>query len=69
MTATAPGASPLLLADGMAKRVPAGSKLVFQMHYTPNGSPQQDRSSVGLMFADPAKVRKEVETRGRRRRT
>ena len=51
-TATAPGAHPLLLADGMAKRVPAGSKLVFQMHYTPNGSPQKDRSSVGLMFAD-----------------
>ena len=32
------------------------------MHYTPNGSPQEDRSSVGLMFADPAQVRKEVAT-------
>ena len=52
LAATAPGAAPLLLPDGMAKRVPAGSKLVFQMHYTPNGSPQQDRSSMGLMFAD-----------------
>jgi peroxiredoxin len=63
VTATAPGASPLLLADGMAKRVPAGSKFVFQIHYTPNGSPQQDRSSVGLMFADPANVKKRVDTR------
>ncbi|MEX0978058.1 MAG: redoxin domain-containing protein [Pirellulales bacterium] len=62
VTATAPGASPLLLADGMAKRVPAGSKLVFQIHYTPNGSPQQDKSSVGLMFADPATVKKRVDT-------
>jgi mono/diheme cytochrome c family protein len=62
LTATAPGAAPLLLADGMAKLIPAGSKLVFQMHYTPNGRKQSDRSSVGLMFADPARVRKEVAT-------
>ena len=62
LTATAPGARPLLLADGMAKFVPAGSKLVFQMHYTPNGSPQKDRSSVALMFTDASKVRKEVAT-------
>jgi peroxiredoxin len=62
VTATAPGAGPLLLADGMAKRIPAGSRLVFQMHYTPNGSPHTDRSSVGFMFADPAQVTKEVKT-------
>ena len=62
LSATAPGAHPLVLGDGMAKLVPAGSKFVFQMHYTPNGSPQKDRSSVGLMFADPATVRKEVAT-------
>jgi peroxiredoxin len=62
VTATAPGAGPLLLPEGMAKKIPAGSRLVFQMHYTPNGSPQTDRSSVGLMFADPAAVKKEVKT-------
>ncbi|REK18829.1 MAG: thiol-disulfide isomerase [Planctomycetota bacterium] len=62
LAATAPGADPLLLEDGMAKFVPAGSQLVFQMHYTPNGSAQDDRSSIGLMFADPADVRKEVNT-------
>jgi peroxiredoxin len=62
LTATAPGANPLSLEGGMAKRVPAGSKLVFQMHYTPNGSPQQDRSSVGLMFAPAESIRKEVST-------
>ena len=27
----------VMLPEGMAKKVPAGSKLVFQMHYTPNG--------------------------------
>ena len=62
--ATAPGARPLLLGDGMAKFVPAGSKLVFQMHYTPNGSPQKDRSSVALMFADASTIKKEVGTLG-----
>ncbi|HEV3136910.1 MAG TPA: redoxin domain-containing protein [Pirellulales bacterium] len=62
LAATAPGAQPMMLADGMAKLVPAGSKLVFQVHYTPNGSPQKDRSSVGLMFVDADKVRKQVAT-------
>jgi peroxiredoxin len=62
LTATAPGAHPLVLPEGMAKLVPAGSKFIFQLHYTPNGSPQKDRSSVALMFADPATVRREVAT-------
>jgi peroxiredoxin len=62
LTATAPGARPLLLPDGLAKHVPAGSKLVFQMHYTPNGTAQEDRSCVGLKFADPKTVKKVVGT-------
>src|SRR5260370_1207278 len=33
------------------KRFPAGSELIFQMHYTPNGKAQNDRSSVGIVFA------------------
>ena len=37
--------------------VKAGSKLIFQLHYTPNGTPQQDRSSVGFIFTDPEKVK------------
>jgi peroxiredoxin len=48
---TAPGDMPLILPPGTAKRVPAGSQLVFEMHYTPNGVAQEDRSSVGLIFA------------------
>ena len=62
ITATAPGAPPLILPDGFAKLIPAGSKLVFQMHYTPNGTPQTDISSVGFKFADPSTVRKSVAT-------
>ena len=64
LSATAPGARPLLLPDGMAKFVPKGAKLLFQLHYTPNGTPQKDRSSIALMFADAASVRKEVGTAG-----
>ena len=31
------GDMPLLLPAGTGKKIPAGSQLVFQMHYTPNG--------------------------------
>jgi peroxiredoxin len=59
----APGTRPFVLPDGMAKLIPAGSKLVFQMHYTPNGSKQQDRSSVGLCFVeDPSTIHHRVVT-------
>ncbi len=62
LVATAPGAPPMKLLDGQAKLVPAGSKLVFQMHYTPNGSPQVDRSCVGFKFVDAKDVRQQVGT-------
>lgn len=62
LTATAPGALPMVLKPGMAKLVPAGSQLVFQMHYTPNGTAQEDRSCVGLVFADPQEVQHQVGT-------
>src|SRR5207253_1570126 len=54
--ATAPGTQPLLLRDGMAKRISAGSKFLFVMHYTPIGTVQTDRTSIGLVFADPKNV-------------
>ncbi len=47
LVGTAPGNPPTQLAPGMAKRIRAGSKLLFQMHYTANGALQQDLSSVG----------------------
>ena len=47
----APGSSPDYWSDGLAKFIPAGSDLVFQMHYTTNGHPGSDRSSVGLIFS------------------
>lgn len=47
----APGEQPKVYPAGSAKLIKAGSKLVFQMHYTPNGSPAKDRSYIGLIFA------------------
>jgi peroxiredoxin len=51
LVGTAPGDMPLILEPGQAKKVPAGSSLIFQMHYTPNGKEQKDKSCVGLVFA------------------
>ena len=54
----APGSAPDRFTDGMAKFVPAGSDLVFQMHYTTNGEATRDETSVGLVFAkSPPKQR------------
>lgn len=48
---TAPGDMPTILPPGYAKRVPKKAKIVLQMHYTPNGKAQSDRSKIGLIFA------------------
>jgi thiol-disulfide isomerase/thioredoxin len=63
LAAAAPGTPPLVLPPGMAKRVPAGSRLVFVVHYTAVGSEQTDQTSIGLRFADPKSVKKEVATK------
>jgi peroxiredoxin len=47
----APGDMPALFKPGTARLVPAGAKLIFEVHYTPNGTAQTDRSTVGLRFA------------------
>jgi hypothetical protein len=53
----APGSSPDNWPAGMAKYIPAGSDLVFQMHYTTHGRATTDRTKIGLVFAKqpPAK--------------
>lgn len=45
-----------------ARLVPAGSKLVFQMHYTPTGKVEQDLSKIGLKFASADQVTEELLT-------
>jgi hypothetical protein len=50
----APGENPLELLPGTAVLVKAGSSLIFQVHYTPNGKALKDRSYIGLRFAKEA---------------
>jgi hypothetical protein len=59
----APGDTALILPRGVAKRIPKDSKLIFQMHYTPDGKERKDRSSVGLVFAK-APPEREAHTLG-----
>lgn len=47
----APGIGAQQLPDGIGRSVPAGSDVIVQVHYHPNGKPQADRSRVGLYFA------------------
>ncbi len=54
----APGFGPYVCPPGAAIRVPARSKLTFQLHYTPNGVEQTDRSMIAIRFADPKTVTK-----------
>ncbi|MCW5968882.1 MAG: hypothetical protein KIT57_10240 [Blastocatellales bacterium] len=59
----APGMNQAIFEPGAVKRVPAGSKIRFQMHYSKvAGSVQKDRSYIGLIFAKTP-PQKEVITR------
>ncbi|OYP30006.1 alkyl hydroperoxide reductase [Rhodopirellula sp. MGV] len=48
--------------EGHAKRIPAGSELIFQVHYTPIGVDTQDQSELGICLLDDAEVRREIVT-------
>ncbi len=52
-----PGGEPAVFPEGTGRRIKAGSSLVFQMHYTPNGKETTDRSQVGLFLSkEPPKT-------------
>ncbi len=59
-----PGGPPNIYPSTACRRIPAGSRLLIQAHYTPNGSPQADQSDVGFVFADTKKVQKELTVVG-----
>ena len=46
-----PGYMPGPWLDDGAKLIPAGSDLVFELHYNPNGTPVVDHSRIALYFA------------------
>lgn len=56
----APGTQATMLPEGHAIRIPAGSNLIFQLHYTPVGTKQLDRSSIGFVYCDESTVTHEV---------
>lgn len=62
LCAYVPGSRAMFYPTGSAKKIPAGAAIRFQVHYTPNGSPQTDLSRVGMVFADPASITHEVIT-------
>ncbi len=62
LAAYVPGQASRIFQDTHARLIPAGSKLVFQQHYTPNGVAQQDVTQIGLVYADPSKITHEVFT-------
>ena len=55
--AYAPGYDALEFNDGYGKVIPAGSRLKFQLHYTPNGTATSDQSMIGIIFAEKAPER------------
>lgn len=50
IAATAPGADPVVFPEGVGRKIPAGAELMWQMHYTPTGKEERDRSEIGLVF-------------------
>jgi hypothetical protein len=57
-----PGGVPYELKPGQARLIPKGSDLIFQMHYTTNGTPASDQSRVGFIFARQAPKERVVNT-------
>lgn len=62
LAAYVPGFRTPVYPDGMAKLIPAGAELIFQIHYTPNGTAQEDLSQLGLILEDAKNVKKVVVT-------
>ncbi|HEY7183622.1 MAG TPA: thiol-disulfide isomerase [Blastocatellia bacterium] len=52
LTGFAPGLKPAIWEPGAVKKIPAGSKITLQVHYSKTaGRVEKDRSMIGLIFA------------------
>lgn len=51
LVATGVGTAAAEYLPGSAMLVKAGSRLIFEIHYTPSGTPATDLSSIGLVFS------------------
>jgi hypothetical protein len=52
LAGTAPGVPASVYPRGSGKKLPKDAWLMFELHYTPNGSAATDRSRVAFQFAD-----------------
>lgn len=62
LAAYVPGQSAPTYNPKFGRRIPAGSKLVFQQHYTPTGRTKEDVTRLGLVFGDESEIENEVFT-------
>jgi Ca2+-binding EF-hand superfamily protein/mono/diheme cytochrome c family protein len=46
-----PGNGACVYPEGFARKIPAGAKVSFQIHYTPSGKAKKERLKMGLVFA------------------
>ncbi len=46
-----PGNGACVYPEGFARKMPAGAKVSFQIHYTPSGKAKKERLKMGLVFA------------------
>ena len=57
LTGYAPGTVAHVMEPGEAVKIPAGADIVWQMHYTPTGKLETDKSQFAIKFADAPPAR------------
>ncbi|MEQ1843752.1 MAG: hypothetical protein ABL994_25390, partial [Verrucomicrobiales bacterium] len=60
-TAFVPGSDPVPYPEGTGKFLPKGTQIIFQMHYSPTGKEEVDRTELGLYLL-PEKPKWELRT-------
>jgi hypothetical protein len=58
-----PGQGHVIYPRGVARFIPKNALLIFQIHYTPNGTATEDRPKIGIKLSD-GKPDHEISTRG-----
>ena len=68
LAAYVPGNTYVKFPEGVAKKLPAGATLFFQLHYNPTGKATKDRTRIGLRYAKniPKKVVRTIPVVNRR---
>jgi hypothetical protein len=64
LTGYAPGQPPDVFKPGQAKLIPAGSDIVLEIHYMPEGKAASDQSRLGLVLAKQPPTERTYDTLG-----